>query len=83
MKKVILTIVAFFLKIWNSFISIFKRKTQTPSEPIAITPQEENTSGFIENKLTRHNNRKTNKARYTQYVPMGNGIFKPIYHIAR
>jgi len=76
MKKLIM----YIIKFWNWFISLFQKRQQ-PEVKAKIEPKpEEEGTPFHENKILRHSNRKNTKGRHTQYISIGNGRYKPIYH---
>jgi len=64
--------------IWRWFMGLFKTKptVQKESKP-------DNTIGWTNPTVPAHNNRKNTRGRFTQYISMGNGIFRPIYHGAK
>ena len=76
MKKFI----AFFVMIYNWFISLFKKEEQIDvEEPKRQAPQ------YNKPRVPSHNNRKSKRGRYTQYVDLGDGSGRkrPIYHFAK
>ena len=78
MKKII----AFFVLIFTWFISLFtkKKKKKTLTELYEetgrdLTPSNPQTSA--------HNNRKVKKGRHVQYINVGEGKQRAIYHSAK
>ena len=69
----------FFVRLWKWFIGLFQSKPEIIGES-KIIPSEEFDSTSVPKMVLRHNNRRTTRGRHTQYAPIGNGIFKPIYH---
>jgi len=68
MKKILLSIKNFFLSLWRFF---FGKAEVTPKEADHVT-----WSGNP--VIPQHNNR----GKHVQYVPMGNGKFRAIFHNA-
>jgi len=77
MKKFI----TFFVMIYNWFISLFKKEV----EQIDVKEPERQAPQYNKPKVPSHNNRKSKKGRYTQYVDLGDGSGRkrPIYHFAK
>jgi hypothetical protein len=72
MKKFI----AFFVMIYNWFISLFKTKEKIKPEKIS-TPEIKWTN---RQEIPPHNNRKITRGRFVQYINVGEGRTRSIYH---
>ena len=72
------TIIAFFVMIYNWFISLFERsEKEILIEPLVEVPR-------YGNPVTpSHNNRKTKKGRFVQYINVGFNRQRAIYHSAK
>lgn len=71
MKKLFKIIIEFFLRIWNFLFG--SKKVETPKE----APQEQFTNKPI---IPMHNNRRNTRGRFVQYINMGEGRQRAIYH---
>ena len=76
MKKII----AFFVLVYNWFISLFKTKKE-------VIKEEETSASMIKwqnkAKIPKHNNRKSKKRRFVQYINIGEGKERAIYHTSK
>jgi len=82
MKKII----AFFVFIYNWFISFFKRKeviVEKETLTQKLEKRKESHSPRRQRIIPDHNNRKTTKGRFVQYINVGEGRTRPIYHGAK
>ena len=75
MKKFI----TFFVMIYNWILSLFvKEEKKTLSEAFS---EAKKTVTFGGNpSIAPHNNRKSNRGRFTQYINLEGGGTRPIYH---
>jgi len=78
MKKLYFFVISLFLSIWNFFFGKEEKK-KVVEEKVSI-PQIRYTN---HPSIPIHNNRKNARGRFTQYVPLENGSFRPIYHAAK
>jgi len=78
MKKLI----AFFVNIYKWFILIFTREYETTVDELQPKPKVRYRPRIL---VPEHNNRKSKRGRYTQYVDLkdGSGRTRPIYHFAK
>lgn len=77
------TIMAFFAAIWAWIVGLFasKKKTETKITTKVIPPDNKPSIFSRRGKYTPpHNNRKSTRGRYTQYIDMGNGQQRAIFH---
>jgi len=61
----------FIRAIWAWFMGLFKNKSKTPEQTTA-----DNSIKWTNPIVPKHNNRGKN----VQYIPLGNGRFRAIYH---
>jgi hypothetical protein len=78
MKNVYLSIRNFFLSIWRWIKKQFSSKSETVVESKGDSYGQVQ---YTNNPVTpKHNNRRTNRGRHTQYVPLRDGTTRAIYH---
>lgn len=75
MKKSIAKILAFL-----PFMGAFMGETKESQKVMPIVNTDNDLEWTNRAMMRNHNNRKNTKGRFTQYVPLGNGIFRAIYH---
>lgn len=77
------TIIALFKQFFKWLIQLFKRKTisKIVSKSVLVNPSENGPvyrpTGY---KARIHNNRRRTNGRKIQYIDLGNGHTKPIFH---
>jgi hypothetical protein len=72
------TIIRFFVTLWKWFISLFKREPEKKVEPQKVsTPEIQWTPNPV---VPNHNNRRNTRGRFVQYVNVGEGRQRAIYH---
>ena len=77
MKKFI----AFFVFIYKWFISLFKRKEKKTTLLEKFEEAHKDVQQRFSHPVTPpHNNRKRTRGRHIQYMPVGEGQFRAIYH---
>ena len=77
MKKFI----AFFVMIWNWIVSLFQNK-KVVEAPFKEALKE--VQNYVNHPvIPPHNNRKRTRGRYVQYMNVGAGRTRPIYHGAK
>jgi len=76
MKKILKAIWHFFVLIWNFLFGNEKEEVT----PVEAQPSHHMEEKPVYDKILRHNNRKNTRGRHTQFVLLGNGIYRPIYH---
>ena len=77
MKKFI----TFFVMIYNWFVSLFKKE----EEKTVIKEPERQAPQYSTPTVPSHNNRKSKKGRFVQYIDLkdGSGRKRPIFHFAK
>lgn len=70
-------IIAFFVMIYNWFISLFKKESKPVKETLAEKMEKSNSKilNKIQKMIPSHNNRRNTRGRFTQYTPSGRAIY--------
>lgn len=87
MKKLFVFIVELFSIIRNFFFGKKEVKKNVVKEANSSLADEMERKGFLSRRggptVPKHNNRKTHEGRKVQYINMGDGRTRPIYHSAK
>ena len=73
----------FFRRIWKWFLSLFKRKDFGSLKEDTPKKEPKQAQKILNPETPQHNNRRVTKGRFVQYINVGEGRKRAIYHGAK